>query len=341
MTPGKGDTEGFTLQEDLAIVNDVRGFKRFDLPRNNRRTIQSSLFLLQGWQANCDIQLILYDAHPDFPDPEEIAKVTDYIVAYACKGNESLTKEKAKIKEYVLGLKSNILQGENDSKLLARKILNMNLAERLLPKQECMIHLVGLPLFLCSECVDRVSISGSYKLGSRKYVSKANCYLKRYAGRTYSHDLGFDVFYYSIRNGDLKEGAKVIIPHYLGGKSVPLYPPADKYARSVIFLYKPWHGIFQETGRSFLLDFKKCIISEECPLKVKIAYNRVRQCTITKTQHVEPTSQVEIVNCSEFSLEISDDTCEAVALASTLQAGEDNDQDELDKFSYNVGLEYD
>jgi hypothetical protein len=198
MTPGKGDTEGFTLRQDPAIVKDVRGFKRFDLPRNNSRTVQSSLLLLQGWRANCDIQLILYDADPDFPDPEEIAKVTDYIVAYACKGNESLTKEKTKIKEYVLGLKSDIFQGENDSKLLARKILNMDLAERLLPKQECMVHLVGLPLFLCSECVDRVSISGSYKLASGDYVSKANCHLKQYAGRTYSHNLGFNAFYYSI-----------------------------------------------------------------------------------------------------------------------------------------------
>jgi hypothetical protein len=40
-------------------------------------------------------------------------------------------------------------------------------------------------------------------------------------------------------------------------------------------------------------------------------------------------------------LEITADTCKAVALVSTLQAGEDDDQDELDKFSYDVGLEYD
>ena len=133
----------------------------------------------------------------------------------------------------------------------------------------------------------------------------------------------------------------MIIPHYLGGKSVPVYPPTDEYARSVIFLYKPWHGSFQETDRSFLLKFKKIIISEESPLKVKIAYNRVRQRTISKMQHVEPTSQVEIVKYSEFSLEISYDTCKVVALASTLQAGKDDDQEELDKFSYDVGLEYD
>ena len=152
----------------------------------------------------------------------------------------------------------------------------MNLAERPLPKQECMVHLVGLPLFLCSECVDRVSISRSYKLGSGDYVSKANCYLRRYATRTYSLDLGFNAYYHSTQNMNSRVGVKLIIPHYLGGKSVPVYPPTDEYARSVLFLYKPWHGSFQETDRSYLLEFKKFIISEECPLKVKIAYNRVR-----------------------------------------------------------------
>jgi hypothetical protein len=74
MTPGKGDTEGFTLQEDLAIVNEVRGFKGLDPPRNNHRTVQSSLFLLQGWQVNCVIQLILYNVDQDFSGLKKLQK---------------------------------------------------------------------------------------------------------------------------------------------------------------------------------------------------------------------------------------------------------------------------
>ena len=61
---GKGDTPGFILREEPKIVKDVCGFDRLELPRNNRRTVQSSLYLLRGWRANCDVQLILYDSDP-------------------------------------------------------------------------------------------------------------------------------------------------------------------------------------------------------------------------------------------------------------------------------------
>ncbi len=36
------------------------------------------------------------------PDPSEIARVTDYVVAYACKENSTLTEEKRQIKQLVL-----------------------------------------------------------------------------------------------------------------------------------------------------------------------------------------------------------------------------------------------
>jgi phosphotransacetylase len=42
--------------------------------------------------------------------------------------------------------------------------------------------------------------------------------------------------------------------------------------------------------------------------------------TISKMQHVEPTSQVGIVNYSEFSSEFSEATDKVVELAGTLEA---------------------
>ena len=93
-TPNKCDTPGFPLRTEPELVRDLRGFNRLDLPRNNRRIITSSRWLLQGWRANCDIQVLLYESDPLNPDPEEIARVTDYIVAYACKGNETIVEEK-------------------------------------------------------------------------------------------------------------------------------------------------------------------------------------------------------------------------------------------------------
>jgi hypothetical protein len=37
------------------------------------------------------------------PDPDEIARVTDYIVAYACKGDKSIVEEKQQMKALILG----------------------------------------------------------------------------------------------------------------------------------------------------------------------------------------------------------------------------------------------
>ena len=88
------NTLGFSLRTEPEIVHDLQGFDRLDLPRNHRRNVASSRYLLQGWRANCDIQVLLYECDPENPNPDEIARVTNYIVAYACKGNESYVEEK-------------------------------------------------------------------------------------------------------------------------------------------------------------------------------------------------------------------------------------------------------
>ena len=87
---GCADTPGFTLWEEPKIVHDKCGFKHVELSRNNKHVVQSSLDMLQSWRGNCDFQLMLYASDPFNPDPAEIVRITNYIVAYARKGNVSL-----------------------------------------------------------------------------------------------------------------------------------------------------------------------------------------------------------------------------------------------------------
>jgi hypothetical protein len=54
------------------------------------------------WRANCDFAILLYDCDPDNPDPTEIAKVTDYVVSYTCKGNESVREEKENYRSLIM-----------------------------------------------------------------------------------------------------------------------------------------------------------------------------------------------------------------------------------------------
>jgi hypothetical protein len=69
------------------VSADPRGFNRMNLKRNHNRLLQTSLYCLQAWRANCGVTFLLYKSNPKFPDAKEIASATDYVVGYACKGN--------------------------------------------------------------------------------------------------------------------------------------------------------------------------------------------------------------------------------------------------------------
>ena len=63
---------------------------------------QTPMDLLQYWRANCDMQLLIYESDPRSPDPHDIAKVTDYIVAYTCKGNMTTQMESKIIEDIIM-----------------------------------------------------------------------------------------------------------------------------------------------------------------------------------------------------------------------------------------------
>ena len=107
--------------------------------------VQSSLFLAHGWRANCDFQIIIYDSDPTCPDPDDIAKVIDYIVAYASKGNETRQKECEQLKSLILSAQE-VTGCQRDVQWAARQILNTFSGEKLFSKQEYIIQLLGLKL---------------------------------------------------------------------------------------------------------------------------------------------------------------------------------------------------
>ena len=114
----------------------------------------------------------------------------------------------------------------------------------MISKQDNMVLLAGLDLHMCSEIIDNVSISGGYRLSEDNHVSKGNSLLKNYGSRKDNLSLSFDDDLISSRK--MGRGGKCIIPHYVGGKTFPVYLPTKDYARSVLLLYKPWVGTFVE-----------------------------------------------------------------------------------------------
>ena len=100
-TPNACDTPGFQQRSRHAITRDNRDFLKLEMKRNNLRMIQTPINVLKGWRGNCDIKVLLYDCHDGEPTPEDIAEVTDYIVACACKGNETSAVERETLKNII------------------------------------------------------------------------------------------------------------------------------------------------------------------------------------------------------------------------------------------------
>ena len=88
-TYGHCDTDGFQERTDPEIVYDHRNFFRIDLPRNNKRLLKSSHFLISSNRASGDVSVMLYDSDPLRPHPDELRRVVGYIVEYASKSTET------------------------------------------------------------------------------------------------------------------------------------------------------------------------------------------------------------------------------------------------------------
>ena len=71
------------------------------MPRNHNRLNQTSMDLLQSWRGNCDAQVLVYDCDPKKPNIAEIARVTDYVVAYSCKGNCTFKEEREQMQKLI------------------------------------------------------------------------------------------------------------------------------------------------------------------------------------------------------------------------------------------------
>lgn len=273
-SPNSNRTPGFIRRKTPTIERDLRGFLRLDLSRNDKRTVQSSLAMLQGWRANCDIQLILYESNPVKPDLQEIANVTDYVVAYACKGNDSLLHERKDVYNQVMQAES-LYESNKDIKRLARQILNKTVSRRIISKQEVMVNLANLNLTFCSESIENVSLSGSYRLSNKP----TRTFLSSYANRPleFTKNMSLHEYFNFVKNITTKS-KKTIIPHYVGASCQPVYPPTRSYARSIMLIFCPWNKTFEDHDkRDFVKEFKHYINNETCHPFVKISYERQKQ----------------------------------------------------------------
>ena len=103
-TPNQADTPGRELIQEAKIDCNSKGVENLLLPRyHSRRINQHSQYVLQGWRANADVQLIIYRSNPEVPHVSEIEAVTRYCTSYASKGHQTTQHEINTVQSVITG----------------------------------------------------------------------------------------------------------------------------------------------------------------------------------------------------------------------------------------------
>ena len=253
------------------------------MPRNHARLNQTSTTLIQTWRANCDIQILIYESNPEAPDLKEISRVTDYVVAYSCKGNSTLREEIETNKNLILNLQETTSDNA-ELKRVCKQVMNKAAASRLIPKTEATVLLTNLDLSTCSEYIETISISNSRKLTLNTLPTPTN-FLQRYKHRPTNYEqLSLHAYYQHYRKTIKND--KPSIPHYVGVAGTPVYPVSEEYARHVLIVYKPWRTY--PTGTNWKEEFESFIRSPTCAKSARLTYDRVMQRFYDKTKFVDP-----------------------------------------------------
>ena len=272
------------------------------------------------------------------PDAADVARATDYIVAYACKGVETLQEEKRQMVALVMQAKEG-LGDKTDVQRLARQLLNKTIGEKMILKQEAMVLISQLHLVECSESINTVSISGHYKLEKGR---QNTTFLAKYAHRPDSlHHLSLHQYFHYVKNPKQKvlRRTTVNIPHYVGASSYPVYPPTSNFARSIVLLHVPWHSKF-DNKQNFLQLFHDALSMGTLPDPVFIPYKRIKARYDARVAFKEPTNSQNDPISPFLSANMTDDIKDIILLSNMLPAKSIHGLDQED-YTFNYGDNYD
>lgn len=275
------ETEGFPLQnEDLIVVDTNTKIKHLKLKRqSSRRMTQCSQYLLQSWRANCDIQLLIYDSNPDKPNLEEIRRVTDYVVSYTTKVNQSIPEERKVIKEIINNCENQTENDLNDLRLICRQVLNSFHNKRIISRSEAMVEIAQLPLIICSETIEPLNISSITKI--TKEPEATNNIIKAYKNRKSDFELSLIEYFHKHRKQTRVHFTKKIIPHPIGRLTYPKFKktkndimePCHEYMKSTLILHCPWkcdemQKVINSKNR-LKHTFERFLKSSHCPVSIR------------------------------------------------------------------------
>ena len=223
--------------------------KRNDSRLNNHQHLQ-----LQGWRANCDIQVVI----------DHYACV-EYLTKYAAKGEPRSPILKQAFNSIVQNVDSS-----TDPRRAIKRVVMKSLGERDYAAQETMHHLLSLKLHSSSFKVMPVSLNGSRRVCDTANIEEGeSCtdysLLDVYSNREQYEssqniiNMNFVQFAttYKVVNNELTKLPENVIPRIF-----PTYSPNPKgpnfglYCKYQLLRYKPWISIintYRNPARLFIV----------------------------------------------------------------------------------------
>lgn len=190
----------------------------------------------------------------------------------------------------------------SDVTRISRQILNRTTASRTIPKQECMVELAELPLILCSEVTETVNLSGSYKVSSDSHKDLVSQYRK--VAKTQPNLSLYDFVVSTINEKKRKMRRKnstavTVIPHFVGARGQPKYPPTKEYAMSSLIVHKPWQGEKPKRrngDKEWIDEFLHFLQQSSCPEMLKQEFARVKE----RHESKRPPEAVASEECYDY-----------------------------------------
>jgi len=224
--------------------------------------------------------------------------------------------------------------------------MNRSVANRTITKPEAMCELGQLPMVICSESIETVSITGSIRCTSDGATSTM---LSQYKNRldTQEH-LSLHEFYHARKNKQSTATAthREFIPHYVGGRGQPVYPVTDtkqsiSYARSEILKHMPWSQKNpMPNDCNWVAIFKEFLQDPSCPAGVRLGFERAKLRYELRGKGIQEAFQPDTEHSNATDDLDDDEIGDVIALTESLGYTED-ELDKMEDGGFCIGRDYD
>ena len=261
-TPDKCDTPGFDISNKPSISKARGGYNQLLLERNDKRTVQTSMYQAQSWRGNVDCQIIILDATADDINMEEMRRVCEYIIAYATKAAEKEQDSMQSVKALIDNMEAQF-SDQSDVTRAVRRVMNLYTASKTISKQEAMVLMAKLKLYSCSEMFHNVSTKRTAEISSEsdENSKRRQDILTMYENRPEQFRYNsLHEFFHLVKNKDWKtSGKRMVVPHYIFGGCQVRLPLSEADAEHIYKIYVPWTSATIKGKDNFVKEIEECL----------------------------------------------------------------------------------